>query len=419
MWPHLLRGVPIKTSGKPSPFEKRVKRRITGRHHTFFAACPPGLTGLCQKELAALPDRLTPFVPNPPAITGITPVPGGVEFTTRLDTACLAALFSGLPVRILMRMGRVKADNFRKLETALHKIDWELFLPPHHIPDIRVTTHKSRLYHSDAVADRCRSAMTDKLGIPPDNDIPAKKRSGTSPQTLMVRADHDQFELSLDLSGAPLFKRGIKQKVVQAPLRENLAFAILTRLKFSATDILVDPMSGSGTFSLEAAMMQSGLPPGFFRSFAFEAWPGFNSNTFSYAKQRIAQAASIEASHPTLFASDMDPIAMDHLQAVCTTHPVFARILAQCKDFFDITPPPSPSGVIVLNPPYGLRLGKNLDMNHFFKEIGKKLKKDFKGWRIGIICPKPRYLNALNLSLTPMPLFHGGLDLHLGSGQIS
>ena len=85
----------------------------------------------------------------------------------------------------------------------------------------------------------------------------------------MVRGENDRFELSLDMSGTPLYKRGIKKKIVKAPLRETLAFAILTRLDLSENDIIADPMCGSGTFSLEGAMMQCALPPGTFRSFAF------------------------------------------------------------------------------------------------------------------------------------------------------
>ncbi|WDP89906.1 MAG: RNA methyltransferase [Desulfobacter sp.] len=409
--------MPTKKSGKPSPFEKRVKRRITGRPHTFFAACPPGLGRLTQKELAALPGRLAPLVPRPPEIREITPLAGGVEFTARLETACLAALFLGTPVRILMRMASFKAERFPALEKELTKIDWELFLPTNCTPEIRVTTRKSRLYHSDAVANRCRSAIAAGLNAAAPPGQPGQPASRFSGQTLMVRADHDRFELSLDLSGPPLFKRGIKEKVVQAPLRENLAFAILTRLGLSPGDSLLDPMCGSGTFSLEAAMIQAALPPGFFRSFAFEAWPGFKATAFAHAKNKISQTASPAASS-TIFASDLDPIAVENLKTACAAHPAFARISARCCDFFDISPPATRPGVIVLNPPYGLRLGKGMDIDRFFKEIGKKLSRDFKGWRAGIIYPETRLLKALNLPLDPMPLFHGGLDLHAGLGTI-
>jgi len=335
-----------------------------------------------------------------------------VEFTTRLETACMATLFLGTPVRILMRFARFKADNFSLLEKEISKIDWELYLSQGQIPEIRVTTHKSRLYHSDAVADRCRPIIASRLGNAALDANPDRN------QTLMVRADSDRFELSLDMAGTPLFKRGIKQKVIQAPLRENLAFAILSRMKFSAKDILVDPMCGSGTFSLEAAMIQAGLPPGFFRGFAFEAWPGFREKTFARAKNQISQTAGDTIPAVSIYASDLDTTAVEDLYNTCTAHPAFARISSQAKDFFDLTPPETRPGAIVLNPPYGFRLGTDLDMDKFFMEIGNKLKKDFKGWRIGIIYPENRMARALNLPLDPMPLFHGGLDLQVGLGKI-
>lgn len=403
-----------KQTFKPSAFEKRVKRRVSGREHTFFAACPPGLGRLCKNELTALADRLAPFLPSPPKIRDITSLPGGIEFTTRLEIACLANLFLGTPVRILMRLARFKADSFFQLEKQIKAVDWELFLPQGCDLDIRVTTHKSRLYHSDAVADRCRPLILSRLH--PTDISPA----ATLPQTLMVRADNDRFEISIDMSGTPLFKRGIKQKVIQAPLRENLAFAVLTRLNLAAQDILVDPMCGSGTFCLEAAMIQTGLPPVFFRQFALEAWPGFKEKTFAHAREKIEEKFQEKAGNkpPTLFASDTDPEAVDNLTASCRVHPAFDRISTACADFFEMSPPKTDSGLVVLNPPYGLRLGKDLDIERLYKEIGKKLSADFKGWRTGIIYPEKRLGNALNLRLSPMPLFHGGIDLFVGLGKI-
>lgn len=418
------KGLPIKETPKPSAFDKRVKRRISGREHTFFAICPPGLKSLCQTELEALPNRLAGLrmAPSVPEIGDITPLPGGVHFVTRLETACLANLFLGTPTRILMRIADFKADRFPRLEQRIASIDWELLLPADtNDLNIQVTTHKSRLYHSDAVAERCRPLILERLaagnaGLPSQVSGPTVAGMG---QTLMVRADHDRFVLSLDMSGIPLFKRGIKQRVVRAPLRENLAFAILSQLGFSGADILTDPMCGSGTFSLEGAMILASAPPGLFRQFAFEAWPGFREKSFAHARAVVLNNL-VTVPPGRIFASDLDRIAVENLDIALEAHPLFGCITTTPSDFFDIRPPDAPdgNGVVVLNPPYGRRLGKKTDMTAFFREIGKKLAMDFRGWRTGVVCPERHLADALGLNLRPMPIFHGGLDLYAGIGTI-
>ncbi len=357
-------------------------------------------------------------------ISDIKVLPGGIEFTTRLKTACLANILMGSATRILMRLASFKADGFRRLEEQIKAIDWELYLPPQTLPDIRVTTHKSRLYHSTAIADRIRPVVHDRLFL---KDTPRHDHvtgpAGTPPQTLMVRGENDRFELSLDMSGMPLYKRGIKEKIVKAPLRETLAFAILTRLDLSEKDIIADPMCGSGTFSLEGAMMQCALPPGTFRSFAFEAWPGFEEKSITHARNRLMTAAIACMDAPPLppiIARDLDQTAIDHLKQARTRHRVFQRICPVCDDFFNMKPPPitDNQGVVVLNPPYGIRLDKNDDITALYKEIGYKLAGDFKGWRAGVVCPGKKEYHALNLGLSTMPLFHGGLDLYTAIGVI-
>jgi len=407
-----------------SAFEKRIKRRISARPHVFFAVCPPGLGGVCEQEIVQVSQKAEEIFSAHYRISDIKGCSGGIEFKTRLKTACLANILMGSATRILMRIASFKAESFRRLEDRINAVDWELYLPRQSLPDIKVTTHKSRLYHSDAIADRIRPILHDRLFSEdafPHTDIHGKPPSIT--QTLMVRAENDRFELSLDMSGTPLYKRGIKEKVVKAPLRETLAFAILTRLGLSVNDILVDPMCGSGTFSLEGAMMQSQLPPGIFRSFAFETWPGFEEKSMAHAHNKLMSAAVsfMDArSFPPILARDLDGTAIDHLKQTRTRHPAFQRIHPVCDDFFNMMPPAvrDNQGIVVLNPPYGIRLDKNQDITAFYKEIGHKLSGDFKGFRAAIICPGQQEFQALNIGLSSMPIFHGGLDLYTAVGII-
>ena len=256
-----------------SSFEKRIKRRIVGREHLFFAVCTPGLKKLCKNEMLALG-----FAEDNLEIT-----PGGIEFSCRMKTCMALNLNLRSPSRILMRISRFKADSFKKLEKKINAIDWVLYLPQNCSLKFNVTTRKSRLYHSGAISERCEKIILDQLTSEETFTSPDKNKTK---QTIYIRVDQDYVTVSLDSTGNLLFKRGIKRKVNKAPLRENIAFAMLYWTGFSKEDILIDPMCGSGTFSLEAAMLKAKIPPGFFRSFAFEHWPGFSTKTYTIKKIR-------------------------------------------------------------------------------------------------------------------------------------
>ncbi len=397
-------------------FEKRLKRRVTGRAHPFFAVCPPGLTAFCKNEILS-----HGFDQEKLAVTQ-----GGVEFKCKPDTCMELNLKLGSPSRILMRISQFKADAFNKFEKKMAAIEWELFLPGHCSPKFKVTTKKSALYHSDAIAQRSDAILRQRLGaMEPGKSIPPNKNGL---QTIFIRADHDNFTISLDCSGDLLFKRGIKKQVGQAPLRETLAFAMLHWANFTDKDILIDPMCGSGTFSLEGAMVKAHMPPGFSRSFAFEAWPGFSNKTLTWQKNQIKTQIKyqIREQHdqnntPRIFASDIDEEALDALNQNSSAPPFDQLIDVSRKDFFNLLPDTNlkgKKGVLMLNPPYGKRLGKKQNTAYFYREIGKKLDSDFKGWRVGIIFPDRKTLSNCGLRLEPHPIFHGGLDIFAGVGII-
>lgn len=344
-------------------------------------------------------------------------IQGGIEFKSKPETCLLFNLHLRSPLRILMRIRRFKADSFKKFEKKINTIDWILYLHKNSNLKFNVTIKKSRLYHSDAVAQRCEKIIQDQLNLGSAFTISSKTQSN---QTIYIRADNNEFTISLDSTGDLLFKRSIKQKVYKAPLRENLAFAMLFWAGFSKKDILIDPMCGSGTFSLEAAMMKTNIPSGFFRSFAFENWPGFTQKTYAYMKKQ-AQEKFLTFPKKHIFASDLDNMALTAMEQNISK-PYFNSIINICqKDFFSINPSRishGEKGVVMLNPPYGKRLGEKSDTRSFYREIGKKLSKDFKGWRAGIIIPSREYKSYLELRLELKPIFHGGLDIFAGMGMI-
>jgi len=395
---------------KISSFKKRVKRRIIGKEHPFFAVCSPGLKKVCFNEMLAQKSTGTNLKSSK-----LKNTLGGIEFQSKLNRCMEFNLNLRSPLRILMRISNFKADSFKKLEKKFGSIDWILYLPQNCSLKFSVSTKKSRLYHSDAIAQRCEKIILDHLQV--NNSFTAQNRSI---QTIYIRAEHDIFTISIDTTGDLLFKRGIKTKISKAPLRENIAFAMLWWAKLSQNDILIDPMCGSGTFCIEAAMMKSNTPPGFFRSFAFENWPGFKPKTFAYMKK---QAKENYLAFPAnqIFSSDIDSAALKALEQNLSNHDFCNNIDVSKKDFFAINPSKISSekkGIVMLNPPYGKRLGEKKDTSLFYEEIGKKLKSDFKGWRVGIILPSRESKSLLKLKLELKPVFHGGLDIFAGIGKI-
>ena len=350
------------------------------------------------------------------SVPDLTPMAGGIEFKARPEQIMNASLHLKTPLRILMRLARFKATSFSALEKKITALDWELHLPVNGCPDIRVTAKKSRLYHSGAVAQRVQTTILKQLGI-----RTGLKTDRNADHTLFVRADHDAFTLSLDTTGAPFFKRGIKTEVTPAPLRESIASAMLTWAGFSKDDILIDPMCGSGTFSIEAALSHTGTPPGYYRSFAFESLPGFSQKAWQHLKKQAADKRFLP-SHPTIFASDADAGAITAIKENIKNRD-FARLIdIRHTDFFTIHPDQISSrgkkGLIALNPPYGKRLKHDTRQRDFYRDLRNKLRSDFKGWRLAIILPAPDDLKQLDLKLKSHPIFHGGVEAVAGIGVI-
>ena len=340
-----------------SPLEKRIRRHVIGKSQRFFAVTAPGLEPLCLGELESL------------GLTGAA-VEGGVEFSGRLQAAYLANLCLRTANRILMRVHEFRATSFRALAQEAASFPWELFIAPGTPLRIHVTTHHCRLHHSDAIAERVRNAITERL--PEYCDADARM-----PQLIFIRGVDDRFTASLDSSGENLYRRGIKTHAGEAPLRETLAVAVLMLAGYSGEAFLLDPMCGTGTFSLEAALMAKHLPPGGHRDFAFMAWPGFRPPHWDFLK-RTADAQAIRLSTPRIMASDTNPLACQALEECVGRHGLADAVCVTCRDFFDIDPRDLTDrpGLIALNPPYGRRLGSRAQHAMLLRNVFQVLRKN-------------------------------------------
>ena len=386
---------------------RRIKRHVIGKEHLFFAATSPGLETLCMKELRTI-------IPDSKEILGVE---GGVEFKGRLTDCYHANLHSRIANRILMRLDGFKATNFKQLEKKLSQLSWERYLVSSEGLTFKVSSKHSRLYHTGAVEEHLHHAIYDRLAKYGLNKADSPGLS--IPQNIFIRAVDDRLYISIDSSGDHLHKRGIKKHIVKAPIRETLAAAALMLSDYVPGEPLFDPMCGSGTFAIEAAMMARKIPAGWFRDFAFRGWPAFRSQQWEYIRKKAKEAFS-KTTRLTVFASDKDAKAVHQLGNWVRKYDLSDAIHLFSKDFFEIHPEKflDRTGLVMINPPYGRRLSQPGDLDRFFKTVFEKLSKDFSGWKMGLLLPNKRIVKLCPFKVDTYPFFHGGLKLTLLTGRI-
>jgi putative N6-adenine-specific DNA methylase len=382
------------------PLEKRIKRHLIGKSHDFFAVTAPGFEELCLAELASL------------GLNGRA-VAGGVEFAGRLPDGWLANLHLLTASRILMRAHAFQAAHFSELERQIGAFAWELFLKPGALQKINVTTHRCRLHHTDAIAERVREGIERRLQ-PFGSAGPAAVG-----QQVFVRGTRDRFTVSIDSSGENLYLRGLKTHPGRAPLRETIAAAALMRGGFTGAETFLDPMCGTGTFSLEAALIAKNIPPGWFRDFAFMGWPGFRPRRWDHLRRKASEAFTVLSS-PRIFASDIDPAACSALEDSLRTHGLSDAASVACRNFFELDPRDVSErpGVVVINPPYGRRLGTASKSRELTRAIIARIREHYPGWAFILVAPADRELPLAGIPVEVYPFFHGGLSVNVVVGRV-
>jgi len=385
-------------------FNRRVRRHVTGRVRDYFAITTPGVEEYCRQELVGLGI-------DSPAMSAQA---GGVTFTGRLVDCQRANLHLRTATRILMRIDEFAATNERQLERKSADIAWELFLPSGRLPEIRASSRQSRLYHTKAITECLHSGLATRLRDTSDS------ATSSIHQILFVRAVEDRFTLSLDSSGEPLYKRGLKAGPARAPIRESLAAAVLIAAGYDPRRPLVDPLCGSGTFSLEAAMMAKQMAAGLKREFAFMGWPAFRESQWAFLK-REAESRVQDLMQPLIFASDVDAGSCERLAGMIAGNGLSDAVSVTRKDFFQCRADQygGGTGLVAINPPYGIRIGSANRADELFRDIGRHLAQRFKGWTAVLIAPNPELAGSLPFPVRRMPLLHGGLKLTLVLGTIT
>jgi len=381
-------------------FEKRIKRQVIGRKHSFFAVVQPGFEDTARRELTAL--GIEEFTET---------VPGGFEFSCRLERCYRANLASRTITRILMRLFSLKATNFRDLRKKVEALPWELHLADGATVAFHTSCTRSRLYHEGAVEEELGRAIGSRLST---HGIRVDFPDDGAMQEIHVRLQDDVCQMSLDTSGGPLYRRGRKPFAASATLRETLAASILMEAGWPGFDVLIDPMCGAGTFTLEALEMMSGRIPNLDREFPFERWPAFRPAAFAHLKKQMSSEARAVVPGGRILAFDLDPEAVDTTKKNLDASGLPAeRVSVDTGDFLDLLTlpgfdeiPEDARCLLVLNPPYGKRLRQG-STKQVYRRIGEAIRDNYRG-AYAIIVPGLEIEKALSLPRDRKILFRNG-----------
>jgi putative N6-adenine-specific DNA methylase len=380
----------------------------------LFASTIPGLEPVLARELTAL--GLKPEALPPVLISGeAREDSGGVEFEGGLKDIYRANLHLRTAGRILYRLGEFRAIGFSELRKKAAALPWELFLRPGQAVALRVTCHKSRLYHSGGVAERILGAIGDRLKKPP---FPEKfdEDAERQPQLIVVRLVNDVCSVSIDTSGSSLHRRGYRLETAKAPLRETLAAGLILNSGWDQVSPFIDPFCGSGTIVIEAALMARRIAPGRNRRFGFMNWPNYDPAIW---KTLLAEAAKNEIPCPAaILASDRDEGAVRICQSNAERAGVLADIQVTHTAFSGLDARPAP-GWFVTNPPYGVRLSPTKDLRNLYSQFGNVLAEKFSGWHVGLLTSSEFYAGHTRVPFENiLPLVNGGIRVQFFTGRV-
>jgi len=364
----------------------------------FFSTCPRGLEALLMAELQGIGAK------------NISPTDGGVSFMGDIAVCYQANLHSRIATRILWQVARGKYLTEDDLYQAAYKLNWPNWFDVKHDFMVKVTGVKcplkslefATLRIKDAVCDKFRQAVGSRPYI--DTKTPAVR--------IHAYLTAEEYIYYVDTSGDSLHQRGNRKASIEAPLRENLAAGILKLSGWQVGQPLLDPMCGSGTFLLEAAMMALNIAPGLKRNFGFEKLKNFESDTWKKIKNEALKKVK-PTTFQKLYGSDLDLRAVRVAKQNLQEAGLLEAVQLAHVDVLEAAPP-AESGVLVTNPPYGVRIGEDADLAAFYPKLGEALKRKFAGWNTYFLTNDLRMPKLMRLSPSKKtPLFNGPLECRL------
>lgn len=304
--------------------------------------------------------------------------------------------------RVMAHIAEYRVLHLAQLDKRSRRVPWAQVLRPNVAFRVDASCKASRIYHSGAAAERIARAITEELGAPysPDAEVCIK-----------ARIENDVCRIGVDTSGELLHKRGHKEAVNKAPMRETMASLFLRQCGYDGSEPVVDPMCGSGTFVIEAAEIAAQLQPGRSRHFAFEHLATFDATAW----QRMRDSTEPVAPAVRFYGSDRDAGAIRMSLANAERAGVGALTHFSQQTISELQPPDGPKGLVIVNPPYGDRIGDKKTLHALYRALGQSLTSKFSGWRVGIITNETALAQATGLRFKPnsAPVAHGGLRVTL------
>jgi putative N6-adenine-specific DNA methylase len=364
----------------------------------FFVTCAKGLEELVAGELSAL------------GLSSAKIERGGVSFTGSFADGCNACLWLRTASRVLLVLAEFPAASPQELYDGVRTVDWPHYLRPEMTLAVDAVLRDSAMTHSGFIALKTKDAVVDSIrdrfGRRPDVDTKAPDLR------VNVHLVKNRCTLSLDLAGDPLDRRGYRLDRNQAPLRENLAAALVAFSGWQGEVPLYDPMCGSGTIAIEAALLAAKTAPGLLREkFAFQSWPHHDPAIW---KNLVATAEALRLRELPLklHGSDRSPAAIDMARQNARRAGVAGMIAFTPADITTFAP--SSPAVIIFNPPYGERMGETGELAGLYSLLGDVLKQRCKGTSAYILCGNSELAKHIGLKATRrIPLWNGPIECRL------
>jgi 23S rRNA (guanine2445-N2)-methyltransferase / 23S rRNA (guanine2069-N7)-methyltransferase len=346
----------------------------------WIATAPVGAASVLAEELAAF------------GASDIRERSHDVKFQGTLDVGYRACLWSRTATRVLLSVGSVDATSSKNLFDAVKRMDWREHLAPGATlacdcsggnESIRHTIYGSQLL-KDAVCDSLRDATGERPNIRPER-----------PDVLLhLHVEGPAALVSVDFSGESLHRRGYRIDGGRAPLKENVAAAVLLRAGWPAVNaaggLLVDPLCGSGTFLTEAAMIAADAAPALNREyFGFSGWRGHDAALWDRMREEARERRAARTPRRCILGSDVDPDAVRMSIENAAHAGVADWIHVEKRALGEVTRPNSDLGLVVTNPPYGERIGAESGLSELYSELGRTLREQFKGWQAAVLTGNP------------------------------
>jgi putative N6-adenine-specific DNA methylase len=331
---------------------------------------------------------------------------GGVSITGDWVDVWKANMYLRGATKVLARIGEFRAFHLAQLDKRARKFPWHITISKGmSIKAEVVTNRKNKIYHAGAAVERIERAISEEIGSKIAGSV------SSADIVFKIRIIDNNVIISIDTSGDGLYKRGYKLATGKAPIRENIASLALYYCGYTGNEPVLDPMCGSGTFIIEAAEISRNLMPGRNRKFSFQNLNSYDEKLVDYFIKKWEN----KISEFTFFGMDRNHNVVEHSIQNSKRAGIDDISNFKAQSIERLSRPKGPEGLVIVNPPYGSRIGKKKDLFSLYRTFGEKMKNEFSGWRVGMITSDNALAQSTRLPLeaSELTISNGGLKIQI------